>query len=236
MLAHHQWGLLLHPWNLTWNLKRSPWKRKFLLETIIFRFHVQFRGCNCCSKESQRKASAATALQIFLFCENPFENLPTKTSSPEMVISKWVMWTSHDGMENDDQKQSYLELQTTRFYMDGPNGDFQPLCHSQRFPSSNWNLAMIFHGWPLASRRPQTSCKLSYFCSMEPSHFATFIRTTPLWRTQKGITFCSTCAKGDCPSPWFKGTSNLLLWVTWWCSCGPAPSCKWSSIWPLYPL
>ena len=34
----------LHPWNLTWNLKRSPWKGRFLLETIIFRFHVKFRG------------------------------------------------------------------------------------------------------------------------------------------------------------------------------------------------
>ena len=41
------WGSidLLHPWNLTWKLKRSPWKRRFLLETIIFRFHVKFRGC-----------------------------------------------------------------------------------------------------------------------------------------------------------------------------------------------
>ena len=35
----------VHPWNLTWNLKRSPWKRRFLLETIIFRFHVKFQGC-----------------------------------------------------------------------------------------------------------------------------------------------------------------------------------------------
>ena len=33
-----------HPWNLTWNLKRSPWKRRFLLETIMFRLHVKFRG------------------------------------------------------------------------------------------------------------------------------------------------------------------------------------------------
>ena len=32
----------IHPWNLTWNLKRSHWKRRFLLETI--RFHVKFRG------------------------------------------------------------------------------------------------------------------------------------------------------------------------------------------------
>ena len=36
---------LLHPRNLTWNLKRSPSKRKLLLETIIFRFHVKFWGC-----------------------------------------------------------------------------------------------------------------------------------------------------------------------------------------------
>ena len=36
----------LHPWNLTWNLKINPWKRWFLLETIIFRFHVKFRGSN----------------------------------------------------------------------------------------------------------------------------------------------------------------------------------------------
>ena len=35
--CHH-----LHPWNL--NLKRGPWKRRFLLETIIFRFHVKFQG------------------------------------------------------------------------------------------------------------------------------------------------------------------------------------------------
>ena len=37
--------ITLQPWNLTWNLKRSPYKREFLLETIIFRFHVKFRGC-----------------------------------------------------------------------------------------------------------------------------------------------------------------------------------------------
>ena len=37
--------ILLHPRNLTWNLKISPWKRKVLLETMIFRFHVKFRGC-----------------------------------------------------------------------------------------------------------------------------------------------------------------------------------------------
>ena len=39
--VHISW---LHPRNLTWNLKGSPQKRKFLLETIMFRFHVKFRG------------------------------------------------------------------------------------------------------------------------------------------------------------------------------------------------
>ena len=29
----------------TWNLKMDPWKRRFLLETIISRFHVNFLGC-----------------------------------------------------------------------------------------------------------------------------------------------------------------------------------------------
>ena len=32
------------PGKLTWNLKMSPWKRRFVLKTIIFRFHVSFRG------------------------------------------------------------------------------------------------------------------------------------------------------------------------------------------------
>ena len=35
----------IHPWSLTWNLKINPWKRRFLLEIIIFRFHVKLWGC-----------------------------------------------------------------------------------------------------------------------------------------------------------------------------------------------
>ena len=36
----------LLPGKLTWNLKMDPCKRRFLLETILFRFHVGFRGCS----------------------------------------------------------------------------------------------------------------------------------------------------------------------------------------------
>ena len=41
----------LHPRKLTWNLKMNPWKRRFLWKTIIFRFHVSFRGCNIDTKK-----------------------------------------------------------------------------------------------------------------------------------------------------------------------------------------
>ena len=38
-------SLLIHPWSLTWNLKISHWKRRFVLEIIILRFHVKLWGC-----------------------------------------------------------------------------------------------------------------------------------------------------------------------------------------------
>ena len=38
------WNHHLHPWNLTWNLKRSPWERRFLLETIHFQVPCQILG------------------------------------------------------------------------------------------------------------------------------------------------------------------------------------------------
>ena len=43
MLESYHLNIL--PRSLTWNLKINPCKRRFLLETIIFRFHVKFRGC-----------------------------------------------------------------------------------------------------------------------------------------------------------------------------------------------
>ena len=35
----------VHPWSLTWNLKKAPWKRRSHLESIIFRFYVKLQGC-----------------------------------------------------------------------------------------------------------------------------------------------------------------------------------------------
>ena len=34
----------IHPWKLTWNLKRMVSKRNFLFQGSIFNFHVSFRG------------------------------------------------------------------------------------------------------------------------------------------------------------------------------------------------
>ena len=36
----------LHPRKLTWNLKMKVWKMIFLFKQVIFRFHVNFQGCN----------------------------------------------------------------------------------------------------------------------------------------------------------------------------------------------
>ena len=44
----------LHPWRLTWNLKMAPWKRRSLLETIIFRFYVELWGCTRITVISKR--------------------------------------------------------------------------------------------------------------------------------------------------------------------------------------
>ena len=35
----------VHSRKLTWHPKIDTWKRRFLLETIILRFHVSFREC-----------------------------------------------------------------------------------------------------------------------------------------------------------------------------------------------
>ena len=43
---HFQVSFSIHPGRLTYPLKRDPWKRRFLLETTIFRGYVSLRECN----------------------------------------------------------------------------------------------------------------------------------------------------------------------------------------------
>ena len=38
--------LTIHPWKLTWNPKMEFWKMISLFKQVIFRFHVNFPGCN----------------------------------------------------------------------------------------------------------------------------------------------------------------------------------------------
>ena len=67
----------VHPPKQTWNLKMDPWERRFLLETIISRFHVNFWGCMIfpgfqCNKDPHHTiflashAQKATKLYCFL--------------------------------------------------------------------------------------------------------------------------------------------------------------------------
>ena len=42
-----RWNKTILPRKLTWNLRIHPWKRKIIFQTIIFRFHVKFRGSTC---------------------------------------------------------------------------------------------------------------------------------------------------------------------------------------------
>ena len=63
---------------LTWNLKMTPWKRRFLLETMIFRFHVKFRGCRLSTPtghftwRTKWTNIAAASWGFFVFvCVNP---------------------------------------------------------------------------------------------------------------------------------------------------------------------
>ena len=44
LISKMTWSQIL-PRKPTWNLKMDPWKERFLLKTIIFRFHASFGGC-----------------------------------------------------------------------------------------------------------------------------------------------------------------------------------------------
>ena len=60
----------LHPQSLTWNLKIAPWKSRFLLETIMFGFHVKILGCINLTLETF--TSTWEAVEAPLWKENPF--------------------------------------------------------------------------------------------------------------------------------------------------------------------
>ena len=45
----------IHPWNLTWNLRIHPWKRKIIFQTIIFKFYVKPWGCININKSTSHR-------------------------------------------------------------------------------------------------------------------------------------------------------------------------------------
>ena len=72
------------PRSLTWNLKISRWKRRFILETIIFRFHVKFRGVY--DQHLSKRCQPTLSLTVVW---------PTKTRSPWEAAMCQTSWTLH---------------------------------------------------------------------------------------------------------------------------------------------
>ena len=72
----------VHSRNLTWNLKISPWKRRFPLETIIFRFHVSFWKCNW----NTNLPDLPNAIRVKVL-------LPPPLLRPKMLRPRWMIST-----------------------------------------------------------------------------------------------------------------------------------------------
>ena len=72
----------LHPPKQTWNLKMDSWKRRFLLETIISRFHVEFGGC-----------TVLTGMILFSQCHPSAHGRPLETSerTPPSLLAPWAV-------------------------------------------------------------------------------------------------------------------------------------------------
>ena len=77
------WDTGIHPGKRTWNLKMKPWKRRFLLETIIFRFQPLVFGGG-----------------PLTFPPAPISNLPCPTpSSAPRPCNRWVHYIGTNGRE-----------------------------------------------------------------------------------------------------------------------------------------
>ena len=99
---HHH----LHPPKQTWNLKMDPWKRRFLLETIISRFHVNFWGCTQPIKTSKLSPKNMCFLCLPCFTSHTRKKEATKTpdlpgegkktlwiQSPNLRMVAWNLYT-----------------------------------------------------------------------------------------------------------------------------------------------
>ena len=93
VLSKMQIGYEIRPWNSTWNLKIDLRKRRFLLETSIFRFHVKFRGsmflydstairgCNQTKKNNAKIKFNLAGCKSYR-CEFPIHQTTSKQPTP----------------------------------------------------------------------------------------------------------------------------------------------------------
>ena len=96
----HIWNhhlVLYTPQSLTWNLKINPWgpwKRRFLLETIIVRFHVKLWGCNIIMQVGKKKVPFPwTEVDWWSIVNNKFHIIQGLQVSWE-AIHIWYSWAN----------------------------------------------------------------------------------------------------------------------------------------------
>ena len=90
--------LNLHPPKQTWNLKMDPWKRRFLLETIISRFHVNFRGCSRFS------------IQISCFISLSCQTFPSCSPTANVIQTFKPGFTSWRGGPSINKKLATMKM------------------------------------------------------------------------------------------------------------------------------
>ena len=78
---------------LTWHLKIDPWKRKFLLETIIFRCYVSFRECTSCFRS--RIVGPGVPFRSVEWAQHLIER-PWQNAS--MRRGRWIRWWEKKGL------------------------------------------------------------------------------------------------------------------------------------------
>ena len=97
---------MVHPPKQTWNLKMNPWKRRFLLETIISRFHVEFGGVH--RKTCQCLIGMFTSECRLLFITATSGKIGPKS----MIIVSFQMTMGHVPRPSDPQAPSFLGVET----------------------------------------------------------------------------------------------------------------------------
>ena len=137
------WNLKMaqvHPQKLTWNLKMDPRKRRYLLETIIFRFHVSF-----CGGVIKKKTGSFPNLEVVCCCFFRFQTFNfggfTSWSVSPRMISPNSCWCADGWLF-----QLCRILQKWRDFPVSPGFSCWIIKWGQRFRAIlKWSNSLFFH-------------------------------------------------------------------------------------------